>query len=788
MRRLIAVCLSILLFLSVFSVFAMAEDITFTTKGGTWSRVNENTYIMDTDGDGITDVTLVKNGSEWEYRFVVPDPNAQYYVWEEDVPDDYTLESKGSRQNPLILNEKHVKYSHTPNVSDAGVQSGNCSAWQDVSDVVTIPGATSLKVTIKHGVYNTTTYPYWVCLWEGDHADYKPSTNFSSSVTGKLSCAVNSSKAVTQTFTIPGDSVTIGFRTQGYGSGFGYHATVEGFGEGLNKNDPIVNKKDVPELKTGGFVLEKRTVDAGGNDLASDVRFGFDISLSAYDSSCEKYLSGTYSFGDLVFTDGHSSVYLKNGDSASVSGLPVGLGFDIDESLTVGWDDPIVETERTYGSGPIEIPDGYGWVVEDGTMYHIVFTNKKQPDETPDLEYTSLRVVKKGAEQVTPGDVFKFNVLFWDLPENMTYRYRLGDEEYTFEADSSGVTDIVVELGFDSDVEFMNIPANVGVKYQVLEAACDYVAGYDVSNSVVVDSKVNIEKNQDLATMKLPLQAGDAPVLLFTNKGEPVPDPEKLNISVRKEWNDNENANGLRPESITVYLTDNGNVIASALLDEHNSWSAVFRDLDKFRPDGVTLCDYVLSEVFVPGYRCEITKESDVSYVIVNSAIDTGDLLVTKQLFDLDKIQNSEAFSYGVDLDFKFDVSITKDGKPVSGVFDFDSSVGSKSGSIVFDEMGQAEFSLKQGESVCISDLPSGAEYEIAEVEHKDFVPRGDRIVVGTIKTNEISQVNYVNEADVGPKLEMPDTGGIGVWLLMVLGVSFVLVGFIYFVKIRRNS
>lgn len=38
---------------------------TYSTKDGKWVQVDENTWTMDKDGDGIIDVTLVKKGDQW---------------------------------------------------------------------------------------------------------------------------------------------------------------------------------------------------------------------------------------------------------------------------------------------------------------------------------------------------------------------------------------------------------------------------------------------------------------------------------------------------------------------------------------------------------------------------------------------------------------------------------------------------------------------------------------------------------------------------------------------------
>ena len=82
-----------------------ADDAVYSTKGGIWVQVDENTWTMDKDGDRITDVTLVKKGDQWEYLFQTEDPDAQYYGWEESVPNGYKVVGKGERKDPAISNQ-----------------------------------------------------------------------------------------------------------------------------------------------------------------------------------------------------------------------------------------------------------------------------------------------------------------------------------------------------------------------------------------------------------------------------------------------------------------------------------------------------------------------------------------------------------------------------------------------------------------------------------------------------------------------------------------------------------
>ena len=68
----------ICLFMTGISVVS-ADDAVYSTAGGTWIKVNDETWTMDKDGDGKTDVTLIKEGDEWRYIFNVADDSAMYY-------------------------------------------------------------------------------------------------------------------------------------------------------------------------------------------------------------------------------------------------------------------------------------------------------------------------------------------------------------------------------------------------------------------------------------------------------------------------------------------------------------------------------------------------------------------------------------------------------------------------------------------------------------------------------------------------------------------------------------
>ena len=74
---------------------------------------------------------------------------------------------------------------------------------------------------------------------------------------------------------------------------------------------------------------------------------------------------------------------------------------------------------------------------------------------------------------------------------------------------------------------------------------------------------------------------------------------EQVSISGTKTWNDNDNSDGKRPESITVNLYANGRLIESREVSAKDGWKWTFRDLDRYQ-DGQDIT-YTIAENAVEG-------------------------------------------------------------------------------------------------------------------------------------------------------------------------------------------
>ncbi|MDX8045505.1 Cna B-type domain-containing protein [Gracilibacillus sp. S3-1-1] len=94
--------------------------------------------------------------------------------------------------------------------------------------------------------------------------------------------------------------------------------------------------------------------------------------------------------------------------------------------------------------------------------------------------------------------------------------------------------------------------------------------------------------------------------------------PEQTSINVVKSWEDANNQDGKRPDSITVNLQADGeNTGQELVLNEANNWQGDFTELDVYA-DGETI-EYSIEEEGVESYETAITGTNDNGYVITNS-------------------------------------------------------------------------------------------------------------------------------------------------------------------------
>lgn len=108
-----------------------------------------------------------------------------------------------------------------------------------------------------------------------------------------------------------------------------------------------------------------------------------------------------------------------------------------------------------------------------------------------------------------------------------------------------------------------------------------------------------------------------------------ISDMPLTSVAVEKKWEDGNNQDGTRPNSVTVDLLANRNKTGKTLTLGQNNWSGEWTDLPVYTEDGEKI-DYTVQEADVKGYTSEITgglteetiEGTDIktySYTITNS-------------------------------------------------------------------------------------------------------------------------------------------------------------------------
>ena len=94
----------------------------------------------------------------------------------------------------------------------------------------------------------------------------------------------------------------------------------------------------------------------------------------------------------------------------------------------------------------------------------------------------------------------------------------------------------------------------------------------------------------------------------FTIENDHV--PAVIDIPITEEWIDDNDRDGLRPDSHTVILVDGTNTIEEVVLDKNNGYGVVLKNMPKYK-NGVEI-NYQIKDFKVDGYTTNIIKSDSV--------------------------------------------------------------------------------------------------------------------------------------------------------------------------------
>ena len=94
--------------------------------------------------------------------------------------------------------------------------------------------------------------------------------------------------------------------------------------------------------------------------------------------------------------------------------------------------------------------------------------------------------------------------------------------------------------------------------------------------------------------------------------------PETTSVTVRKTWDDNNDQDRMRPDSVSVSLSNGVTEVNTQTLSNANNWTYTFTNLPKY--SNGTLIPYTVVENNVPeGYTAEVTGSIETGFTITNA-------------------------------------------------------------------------------------------------------------------------------------------------------------------------
>ncbi|MBR1909872.1 MAG: Cna B-type domain-containing protein, partial [Lachnospiraceae bacterium] len=113
---------------------------------------------------------------------------------------------------------------------------------------------------------------------------------------------------------------------------------------------------------------------------------------------------------------------------------------------------------------------------------------------------------------------------------------------------------------------------------------------------------------------------------------------EKMDVNVVKVWEDEDDRDGVRPESITIRLRADGKVIDEKEVKESDDWKCTFKDLQTFINDREIV--YTVTEDVIPGYETRIEGSASLGFTVTNTydseTVDKTQITVSKVWSDSD--------------------------------------------------------------------------------------------------------------------------------------------------------
>ncbi len=233
-------------------------------------------------------------------------------------------------------------------------------------------------------------------------------------------------------------------------------------------------------------------------------------------------------------------------------------------------------------------------------------------------------------------------------------------------------------------------------------------------------------------------------------------DEDTVTIVGSKTWDDADNADGVRPDSITIHLLADGEEVDSATVTADDNWAWSFKDLAKYQSDGTTEIVYTITEDAVDDYDTTVN-----SYDVTNThEYETRDISGSKTWEDDDDKADARPSSITVNL--------YQDGEL------YDSKTVTEDDGWAWSWTGLQKNA--NGEAIAYTITEDAVEY------YDTTYYSGSFDITNTFVGEEGAEPGSGQGGD-NPKTG--DTGNLGTWLAMLIAaMACMLVGF----RMRKRS
>ena len=256
-----------------------------------------------------------------------------------------------------------------------------------------------------------------------------------------------------------------------------------------------------------------------------------------------------------------------------------------------------------------------GWLVVDtldknGSEWHCVWSDMRDSSHIPvPAQLTAIKTVNGDR----PGDDEKFRFKL----EIYNKEWRKWAQVEILPNKGNFVT--FTSMTFRADGQYYYRISEYGEVDGYIKDDTVYIAVITVSSdsqisgdTTITSYKIDSVKYYRASDLEEVTEDNLVPAAAFDNTRQ---EEEKIETSVCKEWDDADNQDGKRPQSILVQLYANGQKLGEpVVLNEGNGWS----DLP-VKQDGQTVVYSVKEVGRIPGYESTVTGDVQTGFVITNS-------------------------------------------------------------------------------------------------------------------------------------------------------------------------